>query len=727
MKTINRLQYFFLSLLVTGCILTGCKADTEPWNIGPTLTVHLASRPDSVSRTEVIVSGSLRRNNNQAKTLQFGLEYAENSAFTEEGNPVKVLIPDAARLVSGSDFGGNNEIQFSNLKIVNLSPDKLYFVRLFVVADSVNITDLNTAYSNTISFRTSRTSPPSFSTINFTNTTPNSITVSATITDVGMDLGTNITEAEKYTSLIVRNGFVYKEVPAGRDELREDELEIGPGVETRYTTVQSDGRIDTVLNNLRPGHRYAVRSFARNKNRDEGYSSIQYFETTPSTSPTISNVTASYVGTNSISVAAEILGKGNSSNVTLCGFVYSRDRESSLVMNTSGVEFKAVPYSGNDKIETSLSNLLSGETYYIRAVVMNDSGTGYSSETLSVTTGTNDDPVVTVPEMLSVTGSEIRVSAELLRTGSGSVVERGFVYSDRVQMPLLEGSNKIAAEESFEVTIGNLIAGTTYYIRAYAKNSTNNIGYSPQAIEVTTIRDVQAPTVRTISVSLTNIGDESAENMAQMYGFLTSNGGSPIEMVGFELSREQNMHNAERFEAQLDNDNMFGAVSYQLEPNTTYYVRAFATNAVGTSYGEIKSFTTPDPSNSVPRVLTEVPIPASTSAELIGIVENNGSSAIRNLGFEVSTENTMANATIYPGSFDDNNRVQFHTSAGNLQPSTTYYVRAYAVNDAGTGYGETVSFTTLEPETVTPGEGDNPYPSQGGVKGQRKAKATTKR
>jgi hypothetical protein len=39
----------------------------------------------------------------------------------------------------------------------------------------------------------------------------------------------------------------------------------------------------------------------------------------------------------------------------------------------------------------------------------------------------------------------------------------------------------------------------------------------------------------------------------------------------------------------------------------------------------------------------------------------------------------------------------FTKSMTNLLPTTTYYVRAYAINNAGIGYGNTLSFTTASP------------------------------
>ncbi|MBU1632969.1 hypothetical protein KJ762_00470 [bacterium] len=48
----------------------------------------------------------------------------------------------------------------------------------------------------------------------------------------------------------------------------------------------------------------------------------------------------------------------------------------------------------------------------------------------------------------------------------------------------------------------------------------------------------------------------------------------------------------------------------------------------------------------------------------------------------------------------------FTSNITDLAPETTYYVRAYAMNSEGTGYGNTVSFTTIPYETVTDVDGN---------------------
>jgi uncharacterized protein (TIGR02145 family) len=77
-----------------------------------------------------------------------------------------------------------------------------------------------------------------------------------------------------------------------------------------------------------------------------------------------------------------------------------------------------------------------------------------------------------------------------------------------------------------------------------------------------------------------------------------------------------------------------------------------------------------------------------------------GGEVIENGGSEVTTRgvcwSTTQNPTITDNHTSDGNGTgAFESYLTGLSPNTFYYVRAYATNSAGTGYGEVVSFTTL--------------------------------
>jgi hypothetical protein len=138
-------------------------------------------------------------------------------------------------------------------------------------------------------------------------------------------------------------------------------------------------------------------------------------------------------------------------------------------------------------------------------------------------------------------------------------------------------------------------------------------------------------------------------------------------------------------------------VSYTLTgltPNTTYHFRVKGVNTGGTTNGLDQSFSTTAASATV----TTQAVSSITSVTAIG----NGN--ITSLGVPNPTSygvcwNTTAIPTI------DNSKVDkgaasatgaFTASMTSLTANTTYFVRAFATNSAGTSYGMEVQFTTVK-------------------------------
>jgi uncharacterized protein (TIGR02145 family) len=132
-----------------------------------------------------------------------------------------------------------------------------------------------------------------------------------------------------------------------------------------------------------------------------------------------------------------------------------------------------------------------------------------------------------------------------------------------------------------------------------------------------------------------------------------------------------------------------------LTPNTTYYVRAYATNSVGTVYGNEVTFTT-----------SAIQLPVLTTSAISNITENSASSggnitsdgggAITSRGVVWSTTQNPT-ITLSTRTTDGTGSGAFTSSIANLTPNTQYYVRAYATNSAGTAYGNEITLTTLTP------------------------------
>ena len=129
-----------------------------------------------------------------------------------------------------------------------------------------------------------------------------------------------------------------------------------------------------------------------------------------------------------------------------------------------------------------------------------------------------------------------------------------------------------------------------------------------------------------------------------------------------------------------------------LTPGTTYYVRAYATNSVGTAYGDEVGFVTLQ-AGGLPSVeIVWWEIYNQNVVSVSGSVVDEGNDAVTECGFCWSTNH---NPTI-----NDYQQIceyyegEFYAEIMDLTPNTTYYVRAYARNSAGIGYSAEIDFTT---------------------------------
>lgn len=107
----------------------------------------------------------------------------------------------------------------------------------------------------------------------------------------------------------------------------------------------------------------------------------------------------------------------------------------------------------------------------------------------------------------------------------------------------------------------------------------------------------------------------------------------------------------------------------------------------------VKDNTTEQPAAKPPTLqTTAVNSITATTAISKGLINLDGGSLITERGFCYSTtpSPTIANTTIISGSGSGS----FTSNLTGLTPSTTYYLRAYATNSAGTGYGNERSFAT---------------------------------
>lgn len=112
---------------------------------------------------------------------------------------------------------------------------------------------------------------------------------------------------------------------------------------------------------------------------------------------------------------------------------------------------------------------------------------------------------------------------------------------------------------------------------------------------------------------------------------------------------------------------------------------------------------TNDPAELSSVITTEVTEITKNTAKSGGNVMNDGGSPVTSRGVVWSTSEHPVTDKNDGVTKDGEGTGLFESSIRGLVPGTTYFVRAYAKNSAGTAYGDQISFTTLKPDDGTTG------------------------
>ena len=214
--------------------------------------------------------------------------------------------------------------------------------------------------------------------------------------------------------------------------------------------------------------------------------------------------------------------------------------------------------------------------------------------------------------------------------------------------------------------------------------------------------DPIVPTVITLSVT------EITESSAKSGGEVTSDGGAEVKERGICWSKNQKPTMNDFRTSDGGGIGLFNSNMSELEDSTTYYVRAYAVNSAGTTYGNEISFTTlaidDDDDDDDDDDENEILLPTVLVLSVEDITENSavsGGEVTSDGGAEVTARgvcwSTSQNPTIEDAFSNDGTGIGAYSSnLTDLNDYTTYYVRAYATNSEGTTYGEEISFTTLD-------------------------------
>ena len=440
------------------------------------------------------------------------------------------------------------------------------------------------------------------------------------------------------------------------------------------------------ISSLEPNTQYYVRAYATNK-IGVGYSQTYTFTTFAM--PQVQSNDITDVQLTSAMLNGLLLSDGNDTAVVV-GFCWSENEEPTISDTLQIVEIK-------DNIFSYYLSSLKDETqYFVRAFAQNRIGVAYG-ETKAFTTASTVIPTVLTTAATQVTTNSAVVGGNVTDDGGAEVTERGIVYSTTPN-PTTANSKLTSGSGVGEFTcdLTDLQSNATYYARAYAINK-KGVAYGEE-VSFATNKQIILPSITTNAIT------QITETSAVAGGNVTSDGNASVTERGVVYSTNPNPVITNLYNTIKPCGSGTGSFTCELtnlQPNTTYYVRAYATNEKGTAYGEEVSFTT-NKNIVLPSLITNIITQITeTTAVAGGNVTSDGNASVTERGVVYSTNPNPVITNLYNtikpcGSGTGS----FTCDLTNLQPNTTYYVRAYATNSMGTAYGEEVSFTTEKDETV---------------------------
>ncbi|MBR4690665.1 MAG: hypothetical protein IKO90_09415 [Bacteroidales bacterium] len=300
-----------------------------------------------------------------------------------------------------------------------------------------------------------------------------------------------------------------------------------------------------------------------------------------------------------------------------------------------------------------------------------------------------DATSISIKSVSAVTGSTAVVSAEIGK-GMATIAERGICWSNG-ENPSITDAVVYAAEGGagvFQCQLNNLDENKTYNVRAFAKNG-SGVMYS----ENFSFKTSKKLVVKTLELK------DKLGTCAEAAGAVEADGDTTIVQKGFCWSVNPNptINDSIVFMDNSSKESQYVLWMRNLTPSTTYYYKAFVTNAAGTAYGEEKAFTTLD--NPVVKKTDLGAVEVENGKYFVvcagTITDTLGNVPVTQCGFcwsknpnptvdNEKIDKVIAN-TVEIGTFKDTVWVE-------IEENVTYYVRAYVITENGVAYGEQSSF-----------------------------------
>jgi hypothetical protein len=427
--------------------------------------------------------------------------------------------------------------------MANLNPNELYYVRAYAT------NAVTTTYGSQVSFTTNIILPE---------------VTTAEITEITLTTAKSGGEVIHSGGVpLTARGVVWSSSP-------------NPTLDDPSTFDGTDvGIFESNLTDLTAGQTYYVRAYAVNSLGTAYGNEVSFVAGRPNlTTAPVTNIT-----TTTATSGGNITSDGGAA-ITIRGIVWSTLQDPTLEVNEGFTE----DGDGIGEFESLLTSLSLNTKYYVRAYATNSNATAYGQQVdFEIFDG---KPTLTTNEVTSITATTATSGGEITSDWGSAITDRGVVWST-TENPTLEVNEGLTEDGEgigeFESQLTGLSINTNYYVRSYATNSYGTAYGQQQEFET---RDG-------IIYLTTNTITAIAAPNALSGGIIASDGGLPITARGIVWSTSQNPTITTNHGITNDGTgtgNFTSNLSGLIE-NNVYFYRAYATNAIGTCYGNEYSFT----------------------------------------------------------------------------------------------------------------------------------------
>lgn len=405
-------------------------------------------------------------------------------------------------------------------------------------------------------------------------------------------------------------------------------------------------------------------------------------------SDVVVNMTKVYDAKINTAVVSGLMVNEGIPRYTELGFVYAGESGPTLESSIDAVTV-GTTYGTGSNFEKEISSLSSGNTYYVRAYAKNVNGVYYSSNEISFRTIQEYSEIKTDEVSdVDVLSGQVTFNAVVSNVGIPVYSEKGFCYSKGTEEPCLDDMViKVpgTSDGSFSTKVSGLELQETYSVRSYIIQN-ENVFYGESRIFNTVSG---APSLTTSAV--TEIGASSATFNA----YVSEAGVPEYEERGFCYSDSGQPTMADNKKTVSGSgEGNYSLVVSGLEYDTYYYVKSYVVQNGKPYYGNTVTFSTVFvPTVVMTYAVTDIEANAAT---FNGNIESVGDPKCSQYGFCYSSDSSNPTINDLTEIKNGGYRGRISMDIEGLSEGTTYYVRAFAIQDGKPVYGETVSFRTVE-------------------------------